>query len=115
MAATNKNTAGAPEVVDASMALSKIQEHPPLINLGKVKNKKAKKLKKAKGVVPVEISHAYQQIQAGLDGTNHPVIISYQEKPGSRKKRKIKFMGVKIDRKKLKKSMKRRGIRSSFL
>jgi hypothetical protein len=92
--------------------LSKIQGHPPLLHLGKIKKKKSKQLKKGKQL-PVEVHQHLQQLQAGLKGDNQPVVISYEEKPRKKrkKKNKINFMGLKIDRKKLKNRMKKNGIR----
>ena len=98
-----------------STTLSKIQGHPPLINLGKLKKKKSSKLKKAKEL-PVEVHQHLQDLQSGINGSTQPVVISYEAKPRKkRKKNKINLMGFKIDRKKLKKRMKKNGVRHSFL
>jgi len=118
MATTTKSAdAGA---ADAQKPISKIQGHPPVINLGKVKPKQAKKLKKGKiGTLTNEISMHSQQILAGVDDKTIPIYISYEEKPSTKpkkkKKNKINFLGLKIDRKKFKSSLKENGINPSFL
>ncbi|MFN0203307.1 MAG: hypothetical protein ACKVTZ_17400 [Bacteroidia bacterium] len=92
------------------------QSHPPIIHLGKVKAKHAKKLKKGKGDKMLKVTQAYEQLKGEANGNFVPVLISYEEKPKKkRKKNKLNFMGIKIDRKKLKKQMRKSGIRSSFL
>jgi hypothetical protein len=94
------------------LLLSKIQGHPPLVNLGKLKNKKSKKLRKGKEM-PVEVHQHLQQLQSGMKGNTQPLVISYEAKPRKKrkKKNKINLMGIKIDRKKLKNRMKKSGIR----
>ncbi|NUN99102.1 MAG: hypothetical protein HUU01_00650 [Saprospiraceae bacterium] len=116
--ATSKQPNASGAETETPSALEQIHQHPPLIHLGKVKEKNAKKLKKGKGNTMNEVHMAIQQIQSGLEGSNHhPVVISYEEKPrkGGKKKNKINIMGMKIDRKKLKKRMKKSGIRPGFL
>jgi hypothetical protein len=103
----------------AQQALVQVQGHPPLIHLGKVKKKQAKKLKKSQGgELSAEISQSYQQMQLGLGANQQPIIISYEEKPGkkkNKKKKKIKFLGMTIDRKKLKKRMRKSGFSAKLL
>jgi hypothetical protein len=120
MATTNQSVAtGA--TPNAQSTLSKIQDYPPIINLGKVKPKQAKKLKKGKiGTLTNELSQRSHQIQAGVEGKSVPVYISYEEKPRTKpkkkkKKKKINLLGLKIDRKKFKSSLKKNGVNPSFL
>lgn len=115
--ATSKQPNASGAETDTPSALEQFHQHPPMVHLGKVKPKNAKKLKKGKGKAMNEVHLAVQQIQSGLEGTHHPVVISYEEKPrkNAKKKNKINIMGMKIDRKKLKKRMKKSGIRPSFL
>lgn len=94
--------------------LDRIQEHPPIYHLGKVKNKDAKRLKRGFGKLYHEALQAFQQVNVAEE--TQPLIISYEEKPGKRKrKNKLKFMGMKIDRRRLKRRLKKTGISSSFL
>lgn len=115
MATTTKpDSAGTQK--DTTTALEKIHQHPPLIHLGKVKKKHAKKLKQGRGMMMGEVNQAYQQLSSTVEGDHLPLIISYTEKPSKNKKKKtIRFMGMKINRKKLKNRMKKSGIRTSFL
>jgi|GEM_PF-4465460 hypothetical protein len=115
--ATSKQPNASGAETDTPSALAQIHQHPPLVHLGKVKEKNAKKLKKGKGKTMSEVHMAVQQIQSGLEGNHHPLVISYEEKPrkGGKKKNKINIMGMKIDRKKLKKRMKKSGVSPSFL
>jgi len=116
--ATKATDAGAP--AETLTPLAKMQALPPVINLGKVKPKDAKKLKKGKpGKLTNNLDMGYQQIKAGVDGQTAPVYISYEVKPRTKpkkkKKNKINVMGLKIDRKKLKSTMKKNGVNPSFL
>ena len=117
MATTNQPTTGAPHKdAESQQLLSRMSVHPHLIDVGKVKKKKSKKLKNGKQL-PLEVQHHLQQLPAGLQGDKQHVIISYEAKPrkNNKKKKKINFMGLKIDRKKLKNRMKKSGIRANFL
>jgi hypothetical protein len=115
MATTNPSKPSGSDT-DNSSTLSAAQGLPPFVHLGKVKNKTAKKLKKGTGNLVAEITQSFQMMHASTEGSSHPVIISFEEKPGKRKKKnKINFMGIKIDRKKLKKRMKKNGIGGNFL
>lgn len=93
-------------------------ERPPLFHLGKIKNKHAKRLKKGLGPAMDEVHQAIAKAKSTIAGSeNHqPLVVSYEEKPRKGgKKNKIKMFGMKIDRKKLKKNLKKRGIGASFL
>jgi len=115
--ATSKQPNASGAETESNPALAQIHQHPPLVHIGKINEKKSKRLKKGKGKAMSEVHMAVQQIQSGLDGNHLPVVISYEEKPrkNGKKKKKINIMGMKIDRKKLKKRMKKSGIRASFL
>ena len=117
MTTTDQHITGVPKTNEESQQLlSKIMIHPPLINVGKLKTKKSKRLKKGK-LLPSDVQNHIQQLPTDLQGDKQHVIISYEAKPSKNKKKKnkIKFMGIKIDRKKLKSRMKKNGLRSSFL
>jgi hypothetical protein len=104
-------------VTDTKKMVSQMQAHPPIINLGKVKAKHAKKLKKGRiGVMSNELMQSFQQMSAGMEGKQVPVFISYEAKPRTKpkKKKKVNFMGLNIDRKKFKKSLKKNGIGANF-
>ncbi|WP_259065703.1 hypothetical protein HDF24_02630 [Mucilaginibacter sp. X4EP1] len=103
---------------EAQATLAKIQQYPPLFDLGKIKAKKAKKLKKGKlGPLEDEVSLKHHQVFAGLEADNHPIIFSYEQKPSKKPKlkNKVDLLGVKVNRKKWKKQLKKSGISSSFL
>ncbi|MFN0214791.1 MAG: hypothetical protein ACKVT2_11090 [Saprospiraceae bacterium] len=94
------------------------KEHPPLFHLGKVKSKHTKRLKKGRGPAMDEVHQAIAKAKSAIPGSenHHPLVISYEEKPRKAgKKNKIKMFGMEIDRKKLKKNMKKRGVRAKFL
>jgi len=115
--ATTSQSAATP-ATDTPNTVSKMQEHPVIINLGKVKPKQAKKLKKGKvSTLTNKLSQKAHQIQEGVTGTATPVYISYEVKPRTKpkKKKKVNFLGLKIDRKKFKSSMKDNGINPTFL
>ena len=117
MATTEQQITGVPQMsAESQQLLSKMMVHPPLIHVGKLKNKKSKRLKKGKQL-PADLQDHVQQLPADLQGDKQHIIISYEAKPrkNRKKKNKIKFMGIKIDRKKLKSRMKKNGMRSSFL
>ncbi len=101
---------------EKSEALTQLQTHPPIIHAGTVKNKRAKKLKRGRlNAMSFKVHQKCQDVQASVAG--QPVIISYEEKPRKKpkKKKKVNFMGFKIDRKKFKKKMKKNGIAPGFL
>lgn len=108
----DKNTPPA----EKSEALAQLQNHPPIIHAGSVKNKHAKKLKRGSlNAMSYKVNQKLQDVKANVEG--RPVIISYEEKPRKKpkKKKKVNFMGFKIDRKKFKKKMKKNGIAPGFL
>ena len=101
----------------AANPLPNVQSNPATVNLGKVKAKDAKKLKKGKaGKLTNKLSQAAGQIQ-GAPENAVPLYITYEVKPRKKpkKKNKVNFMGLKIDRKKFKSSMKDKGINPTFL
>lgn len=111
--ATSKNP-----TPDGNPEVQKIHQHPPLIHLGKLKSNKSKKLKKGRGPAMDKMHQAVQQVKNTVGGgdDHHPVVISYEEKPKKKgKKKNINLLGLKINRKKLKKRMKKSGIRHNML
>ncbi len=97
---------------DQNEGTLKIQSHPPLYNLGKLKKRRRRDLKRGQGVAMSEIYQALAQVHGRVahEGDHHPVVISY-EKKSSKKKKNINYMGMKINRKKMKKRMKKYGIK----
>lgn len=114
---TKTQTTGSVKQNEGSAVLENIHRHPPIFHLGKQKPKNVKKLKKGKGKAMDKVHMALNQLQPDSEEVHYPLIISYEEKPRKKrkKKRKVNFMGMKIDRKKLKKQLKKSGIKSSYL
>ena len=118
MATAKPGTPGTPAASPTPIAT--LHAQPPVVQLGKVKNKDAKKLKKGKaGKLTDKLNQQYQQIQANVEGSSTPVYITYEVKPRTtpkkKKKNKVNFMGLKIDRKKFKSNMKKNGVNPTFL
>lgn len=100
---------------NAKSALHRLQQYPPLIDLGKVKAKQSKRLRKGKTTsLNNEIAHSYDQVQAGVDGNTRPVIFSYEEKRKKKKNKGGNFFGMKVNRKKAKRKMKKNGFSPTF-
>lgn len=116
MATPDQPAATAP-ATDAAAAPSAAQNQHAIINLGKVKAKDAKKLKKGK---VGKLSNKLDQKAAQIPGKSEnavPLYITFEVKPRTKpkKKNKVNVMGLKIDRKKFKSSMKDKGINPTFL
>ena len=112
MAKANPGTAAKANAPAELAGTQRLQSHPPIFNLGKVKKRKRRQLKQGRGSAMNEVSQAIAQVHSTVshETDHHPVVISY-EKKRRKKKKYINYMGMKIHRKKFKKRMKKNGIK----
>lgn len=98
--------------------IKELQEFPPLFDLGKLKKKHSKKLRKGKDISDIsEIQSVVAQVMATIKSENAiPVIISYEQKRKKRKKiKKFRINGWEVDRKKVKERLKKNGLTHPWL
>lgn len=103
---------------DSKSKIKALQEFPPLVYIGKLKRKRSKRLRKGKDLSRIlEIQNAVSQIMASVDAENAiPVIISYEQKPKKRRKvKKFTINGWEVNRKKMKKRLKKNGVSHPWL
>jgi hypothetical protein len=105
--------APAPKKEDqADAQLAVVQAQPPFFRIKKKLSKSAARSLKNGKYFPGQVSDMYQSLVAKVAPTEgaKPLIISYEEKPPKKpKKKKIKYIesnGVKVDRQKYKDKMK---------